>query len=163
MQRKIQKTWWKQVPKMRSKKGIPWMIFGAFLRSGSKGVPGWSQGPFQGPSTITNAPKCWSKWLENHRKSDLQAFWKRFSKTCALSMFPNSSGLFLASSYSCRGRFCITFIQVKSRHSSTWLAGKTYGGSLPDGFQMTPGCYLDMKGNCWASCTGVVLHLGYCL
>ena len=41
-------------------------------------------------------------------------------------------------SYSCRGRFCVTFIQGKSRHSSTWLGGKTYGGCLPDASKMPP-------------------------
>ena len=113
--------------------------FCTFLRSGSKGVRGWSQGPSQGPSRVKFAPKWVSKWLENHQKSYLQAFWKRFSKTRALSMFPNSSVFFcLVWSYSCRGRFCVTFIQVKSRHSSTWLGGKTYGGCLSDASQMSP-------------------------
>ena len=47
--------------------------------------------------------------------------------------FQIALGLFLVCSYSCRGRlFCVTFIQVKSRHSSAWLGGKTYGGCLPD-------------------------------
>ena len=72
------------------------MILGTFLRSGSKGVPGWSQGPSQGPSRVKFAPKWVSKWLQNHQKSYLQAFWKRFSKTRALSMFPNSSGPFFS-------------------------------------------------------------------
>ena len=112
------------------------MIFGTFLRSGSKGVPGWSQGHSKGPSRVKIAPKWVSKWLKHINKCCPKAFWKRFSKTCDLSMFPNSSWLFLVFSYSCRGRFCATFVQVKSRHSSTWLGGKTYGGCLPDASQM---------------------------
>ena len=68
LQRKIKKTWWKKVSKMRSKKGIPWTIFGTFFRSGSKGVPGWSQGPSQGPSRVKIAPKWVSKWLQNHQQ-----------------------------------------------------------------------------------------------
>ena len=128
----------------RSKKMIFFIILGTFLRSGSKGVPGWSQGSSQGPSRVKFAPKWVSKWLENLQKPYLQAFWKGFSKTRALSMFPNSSGLFLlVCSYSCRGRFCVTFIQVKSRHSSAWLGGKTYGGCLPDASQMPPRCLPD--------------------
>ena len=69
-----------------------------------------------------------------------EAFWKRFSKTHALSMFLNSSGLFFVCSYSCRGGLSVTFIQVKSQHSSTWLGGKTYGGSplLPDVSKIAP-------------------------
>ena len=81
---------------MRSRKRIFLMFFCTFLRSGSKGVPGWSQGPSQGPSRVKFAPKWVSKWLQNHQKSYLQAFWKRFSKTRALSMFPNSSGPFFS-------------------------------------------------------------------
>ena len=127
LQWKIKKTWWKKVSKMRSTKRIFLSILGTFLSSGSKGVPGWSQGPSQGPSRVKFAPKWVSKWLQNHPKSYLQAFWKRFSKTRALSMFLNSSGLFFVCSYSCRGRLFVTFIQVKSQHSSTWLGGKTYG------------------------------------
>ena len=53
-------------------------------------------------------------------------------------MFLNSPGFFLVCSYSCRGRRSVTFIQVKSRHSSTWLGGKTYGGCLTDTSQMPP-------------------------
>ena len=49
LQWKIQKICWKKVSKMRSKKVIVLTILGTFLRSGSKGVPGWSQGPSQGP------------------------------------------------------------------------------------------------------------------
>ena len=94
LQWKIQNICWTTVCKMRSKKVIILRILGTFLRSGSKGVPGWSQGPSQGPSRVKFAPKWVSKWLENHQKSYLQAFWKRFSKTRALSMFPNSSGPF---------------------------------------------------------------------
>ena len=140
VQWKIMKNWWKKVSKMRSTKRVFLLILGTFLSSGSKGVPGCSQGPSQGPSRVKFAPKWVSKWFENHQKSYLQAFWKRFSKTRALSMFPNSSGLFLVCSYSCRGRFCVTFIQVKSRHSSTWLGGKTYGGFplLPDVSKIAP-------------------------
>ena len=96
MQGRRKKTWWKKVSKMRSKKGVVLVRFCTFLRSGSKGVPGWSQGPSQGPSRVKFAPKWVSKWLQNHQKSYLQAFWKRFSKTRALSMFPNSSGLFFS-------------------------------------------------------------------
>ena len=96
---KIQKTWWKKVPKMRSKKGVPRTVFGTFFRSGSKGVPGRSLGPSQGPSRVKIAPKWVSKWLQNHQKSYLWAFWNRFSKTHALSMFLNSSVLFLVCSY----------------------------------------------------------------
>ena len=100
VQWKIMKSWWKKVSKMKSKKGIFLVNFRTFLRSGSKGVPGWSQGPSQGPSSVKFAPKWVSKWLENHQKSYLQAFWKRFSKTHALlSMFLNGSALFLVCSY----------------------------------------------------------------
>ena len=168
LQWNIKKTWWKKVSKMRSKKGIPWTCFGTFFRSGSKGVPGWSQGPSQGPSRVKIAPKWVSKWLENHQKSYLQAFWKRFSKTRALSMFPNSSGLFcslfpfglfLVCSYSCRGRFCVTFIQGKSRHSSAWLGGKTYGGCLPNVSQMPPRCLSDAS-RCFPKKTVWGLALG---
>ena len=131
LQWKIQKIWWKKVSKMRSKKGIFLMILGTFLRSGSKGVPGWSQGPSQGPSRVKFDPKWVSKWLENPQKSCLQAFWKRFSKTHALSMFLNSSGLFFVCSYSCRGRLSVTCIQVKSQHSSTWLGGTVDASQIP--------------------------------
>ena len=96
LQWKIRKIWWKKVSKKRSKKGVVLVKFDTFLRSGSEGVPGWSQGPSQGPSRVKFAPKWFSKWLENHQKSYLQAFWKRFSKTRALSMFPNSSGFFFS-------------------------------------------------------------------
>ena len=75
-------------------KRVVFIILATFLRSGSKGVQGWSQGPSQGPSRVKFAPKWVSKWLGNHQKSYLQAFWKRFSKTRALNMFPTSSGLF---------------------------------------------------------------------
>ena len=51
--------------------------------------------------------------------------------------------LFFVFSYSCRGRFCATCVQVKSQHSSTWLGGKTYGGCLPDASQMPPRCLSD--------------------
>ena len=96
LQWKIRKTWWKKVSKKRSKKGVVLVKFDTFLRSGSKGVPGWSQGPSQGPSSVKFAPKWVSQWLENLQKSYLQAFWKRFSKTRALSMFPSSSGFFFS-------------------------------------------------------------------
>ena len=86
----------KNVSKMRSTKRVFWLILDTFLSSGSKGVPGWSQRPSPGPSSVKIAPKWVSKWFENHQKSYLQAFWKRFSKTRALSMFPNSSGLFFS-------------------------------------------------------------------
>ena len=81
---------------MRCKKRVFLLILDTFLSSGSKGVPGWSQGPSQGPSRVKFAPKWVSKWLQNHQKSYLQAFWKRFSKTRALSMFLNSSWLFFS-------------------------------------------------------------------
>ena len=58
-------------------------------------------------------------------------------------MFLKSSGLFFVCSYSCRGGLSVTFIQVKSQHSSTWLGGKTYGGCLPDSSQMPPRCLPD--------------------
>ena len=61
LQWKIMKIWRKNVSKMRSKKGVVLMILGAFLRSGSKGVPGWSQGPSQGPPRVKKAPKWVSK------------------------------------------------------------------------------------------------------
>ena len=96
VQWKIMKNWWKKVSKMRSTKRVFCLILETFLSSGSKGVPGWSQGPSQGPSRVKFAPKWVSKWLQNHQKSYLQAFWKRFSKTRALSMFPNSSGPFFS-------------------------------------------------------------------
>ena len=53
-------------------------------------------------------------------------------------MFLNSSVFFSIYFYSCRGALSVTFIQVKSQHSSTWLGGKTYGGCLPDASQMPP-------------------------
>ena len=52
-------------------------------------------------------------------------------------------GFFVVCSHSCRGRFCVTLIQGKSRHSSTWLGGKTYGGCLPNVSQMPPRCLPD--------------------
>jgi len=122
---------------MRSKKGIPWTIFSVFLRSGSKGVPGWSQGPFQGPSRVKMLQKWGSKRLENHQKCYLRASWQRFSKAHALSMLPAGflktllKGTrikhvckwlcaFLVRSYKCSWRRCATFVRVKSEHSSTW-------------------------------------------
>ena len=57
LQWKIQKTWWKKVSKMRSKKRIFLMILGTFLRFGSKGVPGWCQGPSQGSPRVKKSSK----------------------------------------------------------------------------------------------------------
>ena len=80
LQWKIQKSWWKKVSKMRSKKGIFLMILGTFLRSGSKGVPGWSQGPSQGPPRVKKAPKWVSKWLQNHQQMLCGGFLKTLLK-----------------------------------------------------------------------------------
>ena len=80
IQGKIKKSRWKQVSKMRCKKGIPLMIFGTFLRSGSKGVPGRSQGPSQGPSRVKIAPKWVSKWLQNHQQMLSGGFLKTLLK-----------------------------------------------------------------------------------
>ena len=52
LQWKIKKTWWKKVFKMRCKKRVVLVKFGVFLRSGSKGVPGWFQGPSQELSKV---------------------------------------------------------------------------------------------------------------
>ena len=108
----------------------------------------WGLGPkvSQGGPRDTPRVPPGSKLLQNGSQNGWKniskccpkAFWKRFSKTCDLSMFPNSSWHFLVFSYSCRGRFSATFVQVKSRHSSTWLGGKTYGGCLPDDSQVSP-------------------------
>ena len=80
MQRHMKKIWWKKVPKMRSKKGIPWTIFSVFLRSGSKGVPGWSQGPSQGPSRVKIAPTWVSKWFQKHQQMLSGGFLKTLLK-----------------------------------------------------------------------------------
>ena len=136
---------------MRSKKGIPWTIFGTFFRSGSKGVPGWSQGPSQGPSRVKFAPKWVSKWLENYQKSYLQAFWKRFSKTRALSMFPNSSGpffslfLFMQREILCHiyPSKVPTLIHLARGKNLRWISPKC----LPDASQMPPRC-LQMLPRC---------------
>ena len=80
LQWKIQKNCWKKVSKMRSKKVIVLMILGTFLRSGSKGVPGWSQGPSQGPSRVKIAPKWVSKWLQNHQQMLSGGFLKTLLK-----------------------------------------------------------------------------------
>ena len=42
-------------------KRVVLMILGTFLRSGSKGVPGWCQGPSQGSPRVKKAPKWVSK------------------------------------------------------------------------------------------------------
>ena len=138
LQWKIRKNWWKKVFKMRSKKGVVLMILGTFLRSGSKGVPGWCQGPSQGSPRVKKAPKWVSKWSKIINKCCPEAFWKRFSKTHVLSLFLISPGLFIFCSYSCRGRLSVTFIHVKSQHSSTWLGGKTYGDYLQVGSKLAP-------------------------
>ena len=80
LQWKIMKIWRKKVSKMRSKKGVVLMILGAFLRSGSKGVPGWSQGPSQGPPRVKRAPKWVSKWLQNHQQMLCGGFLKTLLK-----------------------------------------------------------------------------------
>ena len=72
----IQKTWWKKVSKTRSKKRIFLMILGTFWRSGSKGVPGWCQGPSQGSPRVKKAPKWVSKWLQNHQQMLFGGFLK---------------------------------------------------------------------------------------
>ena len=94
LQWKIKKTWWKKVSKMRSKKGIVLMILGTFLRSGSKGVPGWSQGPSQGPPRVKKAPKWVSKWLQNHQQMLCGGFLKTLLKDIRTKHVLNSSGLF---------------------------------------------------------------------
>ena len=122
----------------------------------------WGLGPKVSQGGARDLPRVppGSKKLQNGCQNDSkiinkccpEAFWKRFSKTHALSMFLNSSGLFFVCSYSCRGRLSVTFIQVKSQHSSTWLGGKTYGGCLPnasqmlpDASQMPPRCFPDVS------------------
>ena len=101
--------------------------------------PKVSQGGPRDPPRVPPGSKLLQSWSQNDskiiNKCCPEAFWKRFSKTHALSMFLNSSGLFLVCSYSCRGRLSVTLIQVKSQHSSTWLGGKTYGGCLSDASQ----------------------------
>ena len=77
---KIPNICWKKVSKMRSKKGIPWTIFGTFFRSGSKGVPGWCQGPSQGSPRVKKAPKWVSKWLQNHQQMLSRGFLKTLLK-----------------------------------------------------------------------------------
>ena len=151
----IHQTMTKNDKKRYPKRGPGRWFFCYLLRSRSKGVPGWSQGGSQGvkseakggprdPPRVPPGSKLLQNWPQNDskiiNKCCPEAFWKRFSKTHALSMFLNSSGLFLVCSYSCRGRLSVTFIQVKSQHSSTWLGGKTYGGCLPDASQMSPRC-----------------------
>ena len=80
LQWKIRKIWWKKVSKMRSKKGVVLMILGTFLRSGSKGVPGWCQGPSQGSPRVKKAPKWVSKWLQNHQQMLSGGFLKTLLK-----------------------------------------------------------------------------------
>ena len=141
------KNWWKKVSKMRSIKRVFLLILGTFLSSGSKGVPGWSQGPSQGPSRVKFAPKWVSKWLENHQKSYLQASWKRFSKTRALSMFPNSSGpffslfLFMQREILCHiyPSKVPTLIRLARGKNLRWMPPKC----LPDASQMPLRCLSD--------------------
>ena len=80
LQWKIQKNCWKRVSKMRSKKVIVLVILGTFLRSGSKGVPGWCQGPSQGSPRFKKAPKWVSKWLQNHQQMLSRGFLKTVLK-----------------------------------------------------------------------------------
>ena len=86
LQRKIKKTWWKKVSKMRSKKGIVLMILGTFLRSGSKGVPGWSQGPSQGQKSskmgLKMTPKSWANVVRrlSENASQRHGHWACFQK-----------------------------------------------------------------------------------
>ena len=80
LQWKIQKNWWKKVSKMRFKKIICLPIFCIFLRSGSKGVPGWCQGPSQGSPRVKKAPKWVSKWLQNHQQMLSGGFLKTLLK-----------------------------------------------------------------------------------
>ena len=80
LQWKIQKIWWKRVSKMRSKKGVFLVVLATFFRSGSKGVPGWSQGPSQGPPRVKKAPKWVSKWLQNHQQMLSGGFLKTLLK-----------------------------------------------------------------------------------
>ena len=72
--------WWKKVFKRRSNNMIFLMIVGTFLRSGSKGVPGWSQGPSQGSPGVKKAPKWVSKWLQNHQQMLFGGFLKTLLK-----------------------------------------------------------------------------------
>ena len=118
------------------------MIFGTFLRSGSKGVPGWSQGHSKGPSRVKIAPKWVSKWLKHINKCCPKAFWKRFSKTCDLSMFPNSSwrffSFFLLMQRKILCHICPskvpTLIHLARGENLRWMPPRC----LPDAFQMSP-------------------------
>ena len=111
----------------------------------------WGLGPKVSQGGPRESPRMppGPKLLQNGSQNDSQiinkccpeVFWKRFSKTHALSMFLNSSGLFLFCSDSCRGRLFVTFIQVKSQHSSTWLGGKP----MVDASQMSPRCLPDVS------------------
>ena len=120
------------------------MFFCTFLKSGSTGVPGWSRDPPRvppGSNLLQHESENDSKIIKNltcrlsENASQRHAHWACFQ--IALGVF------FLVCSYSCRGRFCVTFIQGKSRHSSTWLGGKTYGGCLPNVSQTPPRCLSD--------------------
>ena len=123
---------------MSPKRGLKKVFFRWFV------VLFWGLGPkvSQGGPRVPPGSKKRQNGCQNDSKIISkccpEAFWKRFSKTHVLSMLRNSSGLFSIYSYSCRGRLPVTFIQVKSQHSSTWLGGKTYGGCLTDGSQMPP-------------------------
>ena len=80
VQWKLMKNWWKKVSKMRSTKRVFLLISGTFLSSGSKGVPGWCQGPSQGSPRVRKAPKWVSKWLQNHQQMLSRAFLKTLLK-----------------------------------------------------------------------------------
>ena len=149
------KNWWKKVSKMRSTKRVFCWFWVLFWVLGPK----VSQG---GPRDLPRVPTV-SKLLQNGSQNDSKII---KNLTCRLSenasqrhahwaCFQIALGFFLVCSYSCRGRFCFTFIQVKSRRSSTWLGGKTYGGCLtdtsqmpPDASMMPPGC-LHMTPRCF--------------
>ena len=80
MQGKIKKTWRTLSPKRGQQKWCFLMIVCTFLRSGSKGVPGWSQGPSQGPSRVKIAPKLVSKCHEHHQQMLSGGFLKTLLK-----------------------------------------------------------------------------------
>ena len=123
--RKIKKTWWKKVSKMRSKKSFLGQFLVLFSGLGPKVSQGGPRDPPRvppGSNLLQNGSQNDSKIIKNltcrlsENASQRHAHWACFQ----IALF-----VFLVCSYSCRGRFCVTFIQVKSRHSSTWLGGKT--------------------------------------